>query len=399
MRNTKIRASLVLGCIAAAALATGASASGASSHKSASGTPIKLAMINAQTGSLTFPESSAGAQAAVSYVNAHGGVRGRPLKLSVCATDNSANGSASCANKLLANKPAAFIGGFDVGAAGSRPILDKAGVPTIGGVTNTSQALDDPIGFAFDNNIVSIFSGAATFAATKLHDKNIVLLSLAQPSNAFVLQKLVNPITKKLGVTTSLVQIPDTATDITASVEAALSKKPTALIVAVATPQCAVASSTARRLGYKGTYIGLGNCAGQSVLSSAAGGLNNAYIAMTYRNPYVGSSSPDVALFRGAMKKYAPSGTALDEDSMDAFASIMNFTTVMNAGSGPVTSASIISAFRKAKDVHAFLSTSFTCNKSIKAAPAVCAAVMWPQQVRNGKLTPVGTAIDAGARL
>ena len=75
------------------------------SHKpvEASGEPIRLGMVNQETGAAgAFPELSRASQAAIDFINAElGGVDGRPLTLDVCDTQFSPAGSQACAQRMI----------------------------------------------------------------------------------------------------------------------------------------------------------------------------------------------------------------------------------------------------------------------------------------------------------
>src|ERR1700722_1795205 len=58
----------------------------ASGKKTATGTPVKVGLINDEGGTAeSWPEIRIGAQAAISYANAYlGGIAGRPVSLDIC---------------------------------------------------------------------------------------------------------------------------------------------------------------------------------------------------------------------------------------------------------------------------------------------------------------------------
>ena len=69
-------AATVSGSASAAATVSGSTA-GSTAH----GKPIDLALMTEYTGAGTGGDSYVGAQAAIKYINAHGGVNGRPLAI------------------------------------------------------------------------------------------------------------------------------------------------------------------------------------------------------------------------------------------------------------------------------------------------------------------------------
>src|SRR5689334_1398180 len=69
--------------------ASSGSATTAASGGAATGEPITLGLTNMEGGAISLPEVRNGMEAAIAYVNAHGGVNGRPFKLLRCDVDGS----------------------------------------------------------------------------------------------------------------------------------------------------------------------------------------------------------------------------------------------------------------------------------------------------------------------
>ena len=69
----------------------------------ATGTPITIGMINQENTPVgSFPELSQAVQAAVEFVNNElGGIDGHPIRLEVCNTKFSAEGSTACAQQFI----------------------------------------------------------------------------------------------------------------------------------------------------------------------------------------------------------------------------------------------------------------------------------------------------------
>jgi branched-chain amino acid transport system substrate-binding protein len=94
-----------------------------SSVAAPTGNAIVFAQINDEGGQIgSFPEMRQATLAAVDYINKElGGVDGHPLKVDTCVSDGTPEGSSTCANKLLAAHPVAFLGGADFGSYASLP--------------------------------------------------------------------------------------------------------------------------------------------------------------------------------------------------------------------------------------------------------------------------------------
>lgn len=71
-------------------------------------------------------------QAAVKAVNDAGGVKGRQLKLIECNNNLDAAQSMSCAQKAVDDDVVALVGQTDLSSADTLPILEAAGIPSVG---------------------------------------------------------------------------------------------------------------------------------------------------------------------------------------------------------------------------------------------------------------------------
>src|SRR5205823_3077408 len=100
----------------------------------ANGEPITLGLTNLEGGAISLPEVRNGMEAAIAYVNQHGGVNGRPFKLLRCDVDGSPEKSVDCGNKFVEGKVMVAVEGVDVGADAMLPILKDAGIPLVGHV-------------------------------------------------------------------------------------------------------------------------------------------------------------------------------------------------------------------------------------------------------------------------
>ena len=86
-------------------------------RSAATGEPVVVGLLNQQLGAVAFPDFSAGAQAALAYLNEDlGGIHGRPLKFVPCFTDGTPEKSIDCANRFVDAKVVAVLQGLDYGS-------------------------------------------------------------------------------------------------------------------------------------------------------------------------------------------------------------------------------------------------------------------------------------------
>jgi branched-chain amino acid transport system substrate-binding protein len=104
----------------------------------ASATPIGLGWVNTQGGTNEFPEATAGAEAAVRYINAElGGIGGHPLELHTCFVASAEEEGQACGQQLLNDDDVSTIvfGALFIGNDALHAVVDGA-KPIISGVSS-----------------------------------------------------------------------------------------------------------------------------------------------------------------------------------------------------------------------------------------------------------------------
>jgi ABC-type branched-subunit amino acid transport system substrate-binding protein len=127
----------------------GSDGGGQAGDPAAKGSPVKL-MIIAPTGTAgtNYPEMVAAARAAVRGVNTRGGIAGHPVVLEHCNEKNDAATAKKCAQQAVDDGVLAVVGEVS-GSGGIMPILQNAGIPSIGsaGVSADGSELTSPISY------------------------------------------------------------------------------------------------------------------------------------------------------------------------------------------------------------------------------------------------------------
>ena len=143
----------------------------------ATGAPITLGMINQEnTPAGSFPELSKAVQAGVAWVNDQlGGVDGRPLKVDVCNTKFSTEGSTACAQQFVEAKVPAVLGGIDVFGNGV-DTLRQNDIPYVGGIPVSDQSVKSPNSFQWSGGTWGATVAFAHYAATTLKAKKVAII-------------------------------------------------------------------------------------------------------------------------------------------------------------------------------------------------------------------------------
>ena len=134
--------------------------------KKATGTPVKIGLINNE-GSSPVAEPSTGdaAVAAADYANAElGGIGGHPIQVIRCAENEDVASSTACANEMVQDNVAAV----DIGTTGLGntivPIITKAGIPYVSATGSSSDELTTPGTFMWTGGFPADLGGMAKLA-------------------------------------------------------------------------------------------------------------------------------------------------------------------------------------------------------------------------------------------
>ncbi|MEN9802400.1 MAG: hypothetical protein RLZ37_1525 [Actinomycetota bacterium] len=185
----------------------------------ASGDPIVIGYVNQEGGTVSFPEASIGAEAAVWFANTYlGGVGGRPIELAKCTVTKEEDGQ-KCAQEMIANPDVEVV---LVGALnnGSAPLLDglsgKKPVFIANPLTTPDFVATDA--FAFSPGAPGVVTGLSIFAAKYLADivgnpiQKVAVVFNDNPIGQIAFGVLTKPVLEKFGITDITgVAVPDTA--------------------------------------------------------------------------------------------------------------------------------------------------------------------------------------------
>jgi branched-chain amino acid transport system substrate-binding protein len=337
-----------------AASAPAASAPGSA----ATGTPIVIGSVGSYTeGGFADPGEPA-IEAWASWVNAHGGINGHPVKLIVEDNKGDQAQAVSMVKQLVQqDHVVAFVSNQDGSLnAGYASYLDQQKIPVLGGSVFTldpwvSDPMFFPEGLTAIQDMESLALSAKTLGITTVG--SLACSEAAQCASANTLAKSVFGAAGISDVYGGLVS--STATDYTASCLAAEQKGVKGLILLVpSASEGQVIAGDCQRQNYSPSYIIPGEAIGAGYLGSAA--FNNAFTSAPTL-PWF-STAPAMADFNAAMKQYAPS-VNLNSPSVqepltatDAWVSGLMFAEAvkLSGATGIPTSADILAGLAKFKN-------------------------------------------------
>lgn len=363
----------------------------------ATGEPITIGMVNQEnTPAGSFPELSRTAQAFVEWINAElGGVDGRPLRIELCNTTFSAEGSTACGSQFAQAGVVAVLGGIDV-FGNAIDVLQRAGIPYVGGIPISTQSMASPTSFQFSGGTW----GAAVAFATHAADEGAKRVSIVYGEFGSITEaaRYGEATLRDRGVEVQLVPYPIVATDLGAPLQAAWATKPDAVLVLAADTGCGAAYSAARTLGITAQLYFTGACAAPAITDAAGddatdGVLYNVEGPVNPKDP-----DPDTALYNSVMAAYADDLNPVGAATVSARSIVDLYAAMRKIGAADLSSSRLTSTLRAAVDESSFMGHPYTCDgKQLAGVPAACAPQQILVRMDRGELRQVGDWIDVGA--
>jgi ABC-type branched-subunit amino acid transport system substrate-binding protein len=346
----------VVGCIAVLGMAvvgcgdSDSSDSNKSSGSTAAGAPILIGTQMPLSGQVSVqPQLKAGMQAAVSAVNAAGGIHGHPLKLQICDTKFDTNAELACVRGLIVAKVAAVVGGTIVADQSGREfqLLSKAGIPYVGSPGDVPAEYTTPGVFPLSSGYPGwVYGGTKNLVAKG--SKKIGLFALNSAAGHYG-AKMAEAALTSVRMKPAATAFADPQADPTfASAAAKASAGGVDGISLLLVPPLVPKALTAlKNAGYSGRIQTLSALATPAVLKAAGSGAEGIFVTAQSAFP-TDTSNPGIKSFLSDMKKYQP-GAAIEEFTVQGWSAIKLFAKVMSdaptKGDAAPTSAQILAAF------------------------------------------------------
>jgi ABC-type branched-subunit amino acid transport system substrate-binding protein len=277
------------------------------------------------------------------WINAHGGIAGRPLDAKFCDSRGTPTAAAACARQAVADKAVAVVGSFSFTGDAVVPILEKAGIADFGlCCPESASELSSPISFPTGND--PIWGAGLVQKAVRQGCKNI---NAAIIEGADAYKPLLANAAKANGTRIGkFVTLPATAGDYSPQVAEATSGGADCLIMIVAEtaykawmPAFAQSGSKARMYGPEGNFS-----------HTVVKGFDSVVQGDVVGGPYPDLSLPAWADFRQALKTYhaAPE----DYDSLGGlgdWSAFQAFKQIVEGMKGPINNRTFLQAAKTAK--------------------------------------------------
>jgi branched-chain amino acid transport system substrate-binding protein len=388
MRRMTVVLAVVAVTLAAACDSGGDSTGGggAPGGTKATGAPIELGLINQEdspTGS--YPEFRRAAESAVDYVNDElDGVGGRPLHLQKCATNGAPETSQACANKVRSKGVVAVIGGVDIGAAATLPVLEQAKIPYISTSPSLGDELTSDDAFMLTGGTGADLLGQATYATDTLHVKRVGIIYADLPGLLSTAVEATKEVLEKKGVTdVKLVPAKADSRDLAPAMSQVAAGNPEIIVAVFPAQGCARIMQAKQSLEIKAKMFYPGACAEQGVFDSAGSGAEGAYFGTGFL-PYTDRSNPEVGLY---LKKSKGEPSVL---AQAGFAVVMDVRALLSQVAGPIAAESVITRLKATTAQPGFMAHDYICDgKQVALLTAICNANVRMLQYKGGNFTDV----------
>jgi ABC-type branched-subunit amino acid transport system substrate-binding protein len=366
-----------------------AASSGSTASSTAHGTPINLIFLTQDTPPGSSGDAYPGIQAAIKYVNAHGGVKGHPLAAQECADNRDPNLAAACATKAASNSGIiASVGQTTLQGAVVDPVFQHAGLPAVGATAFVPADFTSPV---FFTTTISGLSGlgAAAAAADLLHAKKISFVYDQSPAAATEIGLLNSVVLapRHLPPVTA-VGVPPTTGDMSAAVAKADQGSPSAIIMYTAQSRANAFVKAARQQGVTAPILIAAQLETASAVQQQLGGGQSLYFYTEFRH-----SGPFYRAFLAQWQAAGNSPSLADEFAINGWLSVTMFAQVART-LPTVTRVSVLAAFSKLSNYSTggMLPTlSYTKPSAVLGgnAPRIINPTMGLAQYQNGTFVPI----------
>jgi ABC-type branched-subunit amino acid transport system substrate-binding protein len=325
------------------------SGTGVAATKSAlSGKPINAVLIddNGANGDDPSGDATTAMKAAVNAINASGGIKGRPLAITVCGTQGDANIAGQCARNAVANAGnVAVVGEWSMAGDSINPVLEQAKMANIGLFPQALSDYSAPVNFPVSSGEVGIVGGMVILAADQFKAKTIGLAytqSAAGASVTQLLQPVAASVNVKITKTTAVASPPG---DVSSNVEAVASGT-NAVVLSTAAADTAALVRYASQSGITIPFIAPANLPASTIKVLPSEGLG-LYLSDSFLR-----SGPGYTRYEAQMSAAGDSSLITSLIALNSWVSVQAFVAACEKAP-TISRGSILAAMRSMTDFNA----------------------------------------------
>jgi len=355
--------------------------------KKATGTPVKIGLINNEGSSaVAEPTTGDAAVAAADYANDElGGIAGHPIQVDRCSENEDTASATACANKMVQDNVAAVVIGTTGFGNTMVPIITKAGIPYVSATGSSSAELTTPGTFMWTGGFPADLGGMAKYAASK-GIKKVTAFVINTPSALEGAQAVGAPLFKAAGVGLTIEPVPFGVADATPQVTAGLAGKPGGAAIVADAGTCTSILKALTTVSPGLPTMGNTSCLNTSTLTALGSAMNGVRIMGRSATQ---SDDPEAQLYRYVFAKYYPSDSP-SGDAVTGYQGMLGLVRALSTLTGDPTPATITAAIKAATNVPvpAGAGLTFTCNgKAMAGLTSNCSAGDVVLTVQDGKAT------------
>ncbi len=372
--------------------------------------PIKVAGAPVIVGWIS--QNGAGTQEALlaeQFVNANGGVSGRPLKLAMCSTKGSAASAKSCANQLLGKKVKLVLeGSGDATWPAAAEVLRATNTLVVGRSPLSTAESSDPNAVYLAPAAATVSAATGVFVSTVDNPRAVAILVSSDsgskaglalalgPLRAKGLQPIVTTLTEGKVDTTTIGTVFSAVTD--AGVAAG---GPSAMIVLASPDHCVAAMEAAKTLAFPGRIITTDSCATPATLE-AAGDTAEGWVVLSARpNADAQAAFQQFVDYTNAATKFKIKRST-DPVAVQSFTSVVDGVSLLSKleqsvldATPAVVGATVKSYLRRAEATSTYAQKPYVYKRS-KLFPSVAGFTVYASQWSGGRFVeaPGGSTVD-----
>jgi branched-chain amino acid transport system substrate-binding protein len=390
----KLKKSIVVtGLAAFAVMATATIPFANAAAKKAAGKPILVGFINQDSpGAVPTYKGTAESLLAEKWINANGGIKGRPIKVVTCSTKGTPESSQQCANKMISQKVKFVSKNIDNGWDGALNALKQSNIAVLGGLPTQPNEFGAPNAFYLTGGSPTIITGMSLYALQYEKPKTVTVITSTNPAAKAALALAVGPL-QAAGLKPAVIEVADDAPDFNPAVKSAVENTPDLLISLLSPPQCLGVMQAMKSQGIKTRMVTTGLCNNAEIFKAAGDAADNWVYGAGGDDINVTPDKQQFVDYRDAIAKFSKGKLVVDADAVYGFTNMVEVASVLDKlavkdldAKNDVALAALRTYMTSPGATSRYATTPYTCGKS-KLFPSVCGFTVSQFLRVNGKLT------------
>jgi branched-chain amino acid transport system substrate-binding protein len=358
--------------------------------------PVVVGFINQENSVPSFPEASAGINAAVKYVNTElGGADGHRVVVKKCVVKSEEDGQ-RCGIQMQNDRNVKFVI-LGVTAVGQKSIYSVLKKPIVSVSPSTIDDLAAKNAYSYTSGGPGVIAGMGVFTAKYLKAKNVAVVSGNNPAAQQSAQQFLKPLLEQLGVkSVRLVAVPDDATgpNVVSAIQAVGAEKADVLVAFTVLNLCIALYDGLKSLAINPTVVATGLCFGTPMTghlrdTGSRDPVPDGWYFAAYGYSYFAPTlQGGMSTYVAKIRQYAGRDVEYTGFAGFAFADLLTSVRFINEiGADRLTSARFAAKARTFRGPMMLSAGAMKCGYS-KTFPALCGQKTGIEQYKGGKWLP-----------